>query len=130
MKAFNENENNSKKTLGIINELTSRKQNDSHIKEIKLSDPRDYRRRKTYFAGVGPNLIEKIPCDKNNCSYFEYLNCHNNSNGFELSRSRQLHQFFVHSWRNSAGKTKATRLDKIFARLLRYCPDLLLEPLP
>ncbi len=52
MNAFNENESNVKKTWGIINELTSRKQNNSHVKEIKLngssvSDPRGYQRRLT-----------------------------------------------------------------------------------
>ena len=74
MKAFHENESNVKKTWGIINELTSRKQNDSHIKEIKLngslvSDPPPPRLSETfnnYFAGVGPKLIQKIPCDENN----------------------------------------------------------------
>ena len=51
--AFHENESNLKKTWGImINELTSRKQNNSHVKEIKLncssvSDPRGYQRRLT-----------------------------------------------------------------------------------
>ena len=37
MNAFHENESNVKKTWGIINELTSRKQNNSHVKEIKLN---------------------------------------------------------------------------------------------
>ncbi len=37
MNAFHENESSVKKTWGIINELTSRKQNNSHVKEIKLN---------------------------------------------------------------------------------------------
>ena len=91
MKAFHQNESNVKKTWGIINELTSRKQNESHIKEIKLngslvSDPPGLSETfNSYFAGVGPKLIQKIPCDENNCPYLEYLNRHNNnSNSFEL----------------------------------------------
>jgi Sec7-like guanine-nucleotide exchange factor len=36
MNACHENESNVKKTWGIINELTSKKQNNSHVKVIKL----------------------------------------------------------------------------------------------
>ena len=132
MKAFHENESNVKKTWGIINELTSRKQNDSHIKEIKLngslvSDPPGLLETfNSYFAGVGPKLIQKIPCDENSCSYLEYLNCHNNSNSFELKPTTSS---IVCSLLEKLCKTKATGLDKISARLLRYCPDLLSESL-
>ena len=107
-----------KKTLGIINELTSRKQNDSHIKEIKLSDPSGLSETfNTYFAGVGPKLIEKIPCDENNCSYLEYLSCHNNSNSFELKSTTS--SIFC-SLMEKLFKTKATGLE-IFAIVLTYC---------
>ena len=37
MNAFHENDSNVKKTWNIINELTSRKQYDSHVKDIKLN---------------------------------------------------------------------------------------------
>ena len=59
-KAFHENESNVKKTWGIINELTSRKQNDSHVKEIELngasiSDPPGLSETcNTHFASIGP----------------------------------------------------------------------------
>ena len=36
---------------------------------------------------------------------------------------------FNHRFCNRPGKSKATGLDKISARLIRYCPDLLLESL-
>ncbi len=58
-----------KKTWGIINELTSRKQSNSHVKEIKLT-PGLSEAFNTHFASIGPKLTEKIPCDENNCSYF------------------------------------------------------------
>ena len=83
MNAFCENENNVKKTSGI-NELTSRKQNKSHVKENKLdgstfSDPAELSETfNTHFASVGPKLIEKILCDENDYSYLEYLNELNN----------------------------------------------------
>ena len=62
MNAFHENESNLKKTWGIINELTSRKQNNSHVKEIKLNGlqlvtPRGYQRRLTLILlALDPSL--------------------------------------------------------------------------
>ena len=78
----------------------------------------------TYFAGVGPKLMQKIPCDESNCSYLEYLNCHNNGNSFQLKSTTSS---IVCSLIEKLCKTKAAGLDKISARLLRYCPDLLSE---
>ena len=93
MNAFLENESNVKKTWGIINELTSRKQNDSHVKEIELngasiSDPPGLSETlNTHFASIAPKLMEKIPFHENNCSYSEYVNCHISSNSFELKQT-------------------------------------------
>ena len=132
MNAFHENESNVKKTWGIINELTSRKQNNSHVKEIKLngssvSDPPGLSEAfNTHFASIGPKLTEKIPCDENNCSYLEYLNCHISGNTFELKSTTSS---MVCSLLDKLCKSKATGLDKISAKLLRYCPDLLSESL-
>ena len=132
MNAFHENESNVKKTWGIINELTSRKQNNSHVKEIKLngssvSDPPGLSETfNTHFASIGPKLMEKIPCDENNCSYLEYLNCHISGNTFELKSTTSS---MVCSLLDKLCKSKATGLDKISAKLLRYCPDLLSESL-
>ena len=131
MNAFHENESNVKKTWGIINELTSRKQNNSHVKEIKhgssVSDPPGLSETfNTHFASIGPKLMEKIPCDENNCSYLEYLNCHISGNTFELKSTTSS---MVCSLLYKLCKSKATGLDKISAKLLRYCPDLLSESL-
>ncbi|CAB4008379.1 Hypothetical predicted protein, partial [Paramuricea clavata] len=70
--------------------------------------------------------MEKIPCDENNCSYLEYLNCHISGNTFELKSSTSS---MVCSLLDKLCKSKATDLDKISAKLLRYCPDLLSESL-
>ena len=132
MNAFHENESNVKKTWGIINELTLRKQNDLHVKEIELngasiSDPPGLSETfNTHFASIGPKLMEKIPLDENNCSYLEYLNCHISSNSFELKPTTSS---IVCSLLDKLSKSKATGLDKISARLLRYYPDLLSESL-
>jgi hypothetical protein len=132
MNAFHENESNVKKTWGIINELTSRKQNNSHVKEIKLngssvSDPPGLSETfNIHFSSIGPKLMEKILCDENNCSYLEYLNCHISGNTFELKSTTSS---MVCSHLDKLCKSKATGLDKISAKLLRYCPDLLSESL-
>ena len=80
----------------------------------------------THFASIGPKLMEKIPCDENNCSYIEYLNCHISGNTFELKSTTSS---MVCSLLDKLCKSKATGLDKISAKLLRYCPDLLSESL-
>ena len=67
--AFCENEKNLKRTWSIINEITSRKQTSSLVKEVKCND-------KTFtdpnqicevfnehFASIGPKLAEEIPAN-------------------------------------------------------------------
>ena len=112
--------------MGIINELTSRKQNDSHVKEVKLSgfsisDLLGLETFNTHFASIGPKLMEKIPFDENNCSHLKYLNCHTGSNSFKLKSTTSS---IVCSLLDKLCKSKATGLGKISATLLRYCPDL------
>ena len=68
----------------------------------------------------------KIPFDENNCSYLEYLNCHAASNSFEFKSTTSS---IVCSLLDKLCKSKATGLDKISARLVHCCPDLLSESL-
>ncbi|CAB4003712.1 Hypothetical predicted protein [Paramuricea clavata] len=56
----------------------------------------------------------------------EYLNCHISGNTFELKSTTSS---MVCSLLDKLCKSKATGLDKISAKLLRYCPDLLSESL-
>ena len=81
----------------------------------------------THFASIGPKLTEKIPCDENNCSYLEYLNCHISGNIFELKSTTSP---MVCSLLDKLCKSKATGLDKIsvsfFVTVLTYCQN----PLP
>ena len=66
-----ENENNVRKTWSIINELTSRKQKDSRVKEILVdgSPIIDANQLSEYFndhfANIGPKLAENIPTIEN-----------------------------------------------------------------
>ena len=70
--------------------------------------------------------MERIPFDKNICSYLEYLNWFIGSNSFEL-KPTTLSIFC--SLLERLSKSEAVGLGKIFAGLLRYCPHLLLESL-
>ncbi|CAB3999982.1 RNA-directed DNA polymerase from transposon X-element, partial [Paramuricea clavata] len=56
----------------------------------------------------------------------KYLNCHISGNTFELKSTTSS---MVCSLLDKLCKSKATGLDKISAKLLRYCPDLLSESL-
>ena len=70
--------------------------------------------------------MEKIPFHENRCSFSEYLNCHITNNSFELKLPTSS---IVCSLLGKLCKLKATYPDKISARLLRCCPDLLSESL-
>ena len=66
-RTFSENENNLEKTWYIINEITSRKQSNPHIKEVSsngssITDSQEICEMFDYhFATIGPKLAEDIP---------------------------------------------------------------------
>ncbi len=107
--------------MGVINELTSRKQNNSHVKEMGskwvlhgtkwvlqlVTPPGLSEAFNTHFTSIGPKLTEKIPCDENNCSYLEYLNCLIGGNTFELKSTTSS---MVCSLLDKLCKSKATGL--------------------
>lgn len=130
--AFNENEKNLKKTWSIINELTSRKQSNSFIKEVKLNNSPVIDSQEiceafnNHFADIGPMLAEKIPINGNSSSYLDYLTYQNSEVRFHLS---ETNPFVVFSLLSKLCKSKATGLDKISAKLLQLCPDLIAESL-
>ena len=98
--AFNENEKNLKKTWSIINELTSRKQSNSFIKEVKLNNSPVIDSQEiceafnNHFADIGPMLAEKIPINGNSSSYLDYLTYQNSEIRFHLS---ETNPFVVYS---------------------------------
>ena len=126
------NEKNLKKTWSIINELTSRKQSNSFIKEVKLNNSPVIDSQEiceafnNYFADIGPMLAEKIPINGNSSSYLDYLTYQNSEVRFHLS---ETNPFVVFSLLSKLCKSKATGLDKISAKLLQLCPDLIAESL-
>lgn len=131
--AFHENVGNPRMTWSIINELTARKSNNSHIKEIKnngtsivnaqeLSDAFN-----EHFASVGPKLAKDIPNgDRSHLDYLDTSGLRSNNVNFELN---QTNSSIVSSILSKLCKSKATGLDKISARLLRECADLIADSL-
>ena len=130
--AFYENEKNPRKTWNIINELTSRKRNEQHINEVKLDEITISDSLKiseefnNHFASIGPKLAKEIAVCENGRSFLDYLTCKPPNTRFDL---RPINCSTVLSVLSKLCKSKATGLDKISARLLRECPDLIAEPL-
>ena len=123
--AFQENKCNVRNTWQVINELTSRKVKNSSIKEIKLNDksihdsPELSETFNSHFATIGPKLANNIS-QNSDSSYLNYLSKTNNT--FELRLTNYSKVFKILS---KLCKTKATGLDKIPARFLKECLDLI-----
>ena len=95
---------------------------------LQLVTPRGYQKLLTLILlALDLSLWRSyLVMNENNCSYLEYLNCHISGNTFELKSTTSS---MVCSLLDKLCKSKATGLDKISAKLLRYCLDLLLESL-
>ena len=73
-----------------------------------------------HFSSVGPRLANEIPDNEDCPSHLNYLS---DSDGrFELNTTSSSN---VRTLLSKLGKSKATGLDKISARLLRECSDLI-----
>ena len=126
--AFCENEKNLKRTSSIINEITSRKQTSSLVKEVKcddktFSDPNQICEVfNEHFASIGPKLAEEIPLDVTGHSHLDYLTTQNYEHSFQF---QETNTSAVFSLLSKLCKSKATGLDRISAKLLRVCPDSL-----
>ena len=128
--ALRVNEGDPRKTWRIINELTSRKNHTSSVKEIKfnnnsISDSHELSSTfNNHFSSVGLKLIDDIQQSGNIPSYFDYLE--ETEHRFELNT---IECSKVFSLLSKLCKSKATGLDKISARLLRECADLVASSL-
>ena len=125
--SFTENKNDSRRTWQTINELTSRKSNTPSIKELivngvsinKFTDLANAFNE--HFSTVGPKLANQIPSVANgdkNC--LDYLNVTDQRFCFTPTNSSQVLLLL-----NKLSKSKGTGLDKISARLIRECVDLI-----
>ena len=125
-KSFNVHKNDPQRTWQTINELTSRK-NNTFVKEltvngVSVTNPTDLSDAfNEHFSTIGLKLANEIPPTANgNKSCLEYLNITDQRFHFTLTSSSQ-----VFSLLNKLSKSKATGLDKISARLIRECADLI-----
>ena len=119
--------NDPRRTWQTINELTSCKNNTSSVKEltvngVSITSPTDLSDAfNEHFYTIGPKLANEIPPAANgNKSCLEYLNITDQRFHFTPTSCSQ-----VFSLLNKLSKTKATGLDKISARLIRECVDLI-----
>ena len=128
-KAFSESQGNPKKTWGIINEITSRKRNISNVNEIKLNGSSITNTQEiseafnSHFATIGPKLAAEIPLVEGGSPHLDYLTFQS-ENAFSLKETTTSEVFSLLS---KLCKTKATGLDKISAKMLRLCPNLIAE---
>ena len=125
LNAFHEAEGDIRNTWRVINELTSRKTVNSSINEIKVNEnsitgaPELADTFNTHFSTIGVDLANEIP-ERNDLSHNDYIT--NTKHTFEL---RQTNSSEVFSLLAKLSKSKATGLDRIPARLISECSDLI-----
>ena len=124
---FFDSKGNSRKTWQTINELTCKKSSNLSVKEVEvdvlyisnsqqLSDAFN-----ELFSTIGLTLANEIRSDENIInSHLKYLT--RTDKMFEIQPTDNNK---VRSLLSKLCKSKATGLDKISARLLRECPDLI-----
>ena len=119
---------NCRKTWQTINELTSRKSGKTSVASLKvngltITNPLELSNEfNDHFANIGPKLASEINCDSG--SYQRYLTV--TDKRFKLQPTNPNKVF---SLLNKLDKSKATGLDKISARFVRECADLICVPI-
>ena len=130
--ALHEYKNDLKKTCSVINDLTSRKRHNSQINEISINgslitDPDELSNEfNEHFVTIGSKLADTIVHNDNTRSYMKYLNPLDSGLNFQIKTITSSKVLTILS---KLSKSKATGLDKISARLLRECPDLIANSL-
>ena len=79
-----------------------------------------------HFASIGPKLAEKIPANVTGHSHLDYPTIQNHEHSFQFQGTNTSAVFSLLS---KLCKSKATGLDRISAKLLGVCPDLIAESL-
>ena len=126
--SFNKHISDSRKTWQTINELTSRKSGKTSVASLKvngltITNPLELSNEfNNHLANIGPKLASEINCDSG--SYQRYLTA--TDKRFKLQPTNPNKVF---SLLNKLDKSKATGLDKISARLVRECADLICVPI-
>lgn len=126
---FNEYMGDSRKTWQTINELTSRKSGKISVASLKvngllITNPTDLSNEfNDHFATIGPKLASEIS-SSDDSSHLKYLT--GTDKNFQLHPTTTAQVF---SFLNKLNKSKAIGLDKISARLIRECADLICIPI-
>ena len=128
--AIFESKGNMRNTWKVINELTSRKSRNSSIRNVKdsaggsIHDSTEMGNAfNRHFSSIGPSLANDIP--ESTKHFSDYLIV-TSENIFQLAPTNSHRVFTLLS---KLDKSKATGLDKISARLVRECVDLIATPL-
>ena len=118
---------NPRKKWQTFNDLTSRRVNNTTVKELKLNDAIISNSSELsnafndHFYTIGPRLVNKIPpTANNNLSYINNINVNNNEFSFSSTNCS-----IVFSHLNKLCRSKATGLDNISAKIVRECADLI-----
>ena len=129
--SFNQYTGDSRKTWQTINELTSRKSGKTAVTSLKvngisITNPTELSNEfNNHFATIGPELARNIVSpDGGDDIYQRYIT--NTDQCFQL-RPTSVNKVF--SLLNKLNKSKATGFDKISARLIRECADLICIPI-
>ena len=124
-----EHKNDSRRTWQTINELKSRKSNTPSTKElivsgVSINKTTDLANAfNEHFSTIGPKLANEIPSAANgDKSCLEYHNITDQRFCFTPENSSQV---FSQLNKSKLSKSKATGLDKISAKLIRECADLI-----
>ena len=120
--AFSQSKGNSRKTWQTINELTSRRTNNTTVKELKLNGSIISNSSELsnafngHFSTIGPRLANEIPPNDNNndLSYINNINVNHNKSSFSSTSSS-----IVFSHLNKFCRSKAIGLDNISAKIAR-----------
>ena len=126
--AFNNCAGDQRKTWKTINELTSRKSNKTVMNEIQYQGQKTNSRAEvsellnTFFVEIGPSLSRNVA--NVDTTYEEFLCATTKEFIFEKTTTDHILSLL-----SKLCKSKATELDKISAKLLKECPDLIAESL-
>ena len=120
--AFSQSKGNSRKTWQTINNLASRRTNNTTVKEVKLNGSIISNSRELtnafhdHFSTIGPRLANGIPPNDNNndLSYINNINVNHNKSSFSSTSSS-----IVFSHLNKFCRSKAIGLDNMSAKIAR-----------
>ena len=117
---------NSKKAWKTVNDILGRKQRTADVREIKINDhsvtslEEIAEKFNDYFTSIGPSLAES----NNECNYSQFVNRVDGSFHFHPVSLSQVYKLL-----NSLSVCKASGIDKISAKVLKWAAPVVSESL-